>query len=69
MVFFLYSVLFLAKFPLVIFPRGQVILVCESVRGTVEEEPAAEPLPSEMQLLGERLVNVKSTRRISYLGV
>ena len=31
---------------------GQVILVCESVRGTVEEEPAAEPLPSEMQLLG-----------------
>ena len=69
MVFFLHSVLFLAKFPLVIFPRGPVILVCESFRGTVEEGQAAEPLPSEMQQLGERLVNAKSTGRISYLGV
>jgi len=68
-VFFLHSVLFLAKFPLVIFPRGPVILVCESFRGTVEEGQAAEPLPSEMQQLGERLVNAKSTGRISYLGV
>ena len=39
------------------------------VRGTMKEGPAAEPLPSEMQLLGERLVNAKSTGHISYLGV
>ena len=48
----LFSVHPLAEFPLVMFPRGPVILAREPVRGMAEEGREAKPLPSEMRLLG-----------------